>query len=189
MASSSSAATAAAGRARLPTASSPLSLSLLLLSVERLSYRYPQPAEAAAVLIRDFAEPIKRWTEERRLRPLRDGLTDAAMDDRRRRAAARSDELSTRHSTEQAALLALSRSLARWERQKEQYGLLRETLGPLLTAEEDKQRQWQSTARRLIEHDGATSSDSRSVRSPRLPSSQMEPGHSAPLSVLCCDGQ
>ena len=143
----------------------------MLLRLERLPALHLDPVEAASVLIRGYAEPLRRWTEERRrLLPTAAGDEEAAL---LRRARERSQQLRAEQETDRLASLALECNIARWERQRTQYAQLRQRQGPTLRAELHRQRDWHSTAMQHSRHtaapmDGATeSAHGSATRSPR----------------------
>lgn len=133
---------------------SPLTFSRVLLCLAQLSRR-SFTADAATQLIRDIPNILKQWTNGRRQLPVT--LTPHAQNDEPVReevevgeavqhAVDYSTQLTRTQQSQRRALLALSVSIGRWERQKRQYSELRRTMGEMVEKEHDRQRQWQTAA-------------------------------------------
>ena len=69
------------------------------------------------------------------------------------RGVAEQSELSGRLQADRQSLSAVNIDIARWEREAGQYSEVRRSIGPLLQAELDKQREWQRAA---LQHISAT---------------------------------
>ena len=145
----------------------------MLLSLSSLPRRFSRPTEAAEVLIRCYADRIKRWTAERRMLPLRPPSTQQrqrddsveAAESGARRAAQCHQQLVGAQQVARQLLLALDVNIARWERYARQYSALRQRMAPLLEVKRSKQRQWQGAAMQVIQRlNGAeTNSETKSV--------------------------